>query len=82
MKRLAAVTVGLLFIGFMFSWQARDASGQDGWVTLFDGKSLENWNKVGDANWRLEDGAVVADRGNGFLVSKNSYGDFQLRAAG
>jgi hypothetical protein len=64
----------------MFSWQARDASGQDGWGTLFDGKSLENWKKVGDANWRLEDGAVVADRGNGFLVSKNSYGDFQLRA--
>ena len=39
-----------------------------------------NWNKIGDANWRIEDGAVVADRGNGFLVSKGTYGDFQLRA--
>jgi hypothetical protein len=49
-------------------------------VTLFDGKSLDNWAPIGDADWRLEDGAIVADKGNGFLVSKNSYGDFQLRA--
>src|SRR5207247_1655474 len=35
----------------------------------------------GDANWRAEDGAIVADKGKGgFLVSKNSYKDFQIRA--
>lgn len=52
-----------------------------GWVTLVDGQSgLENWNRVGDANWRPEGGAIVADKGKGgFLVSKNSYKDFQLR---
>jgi hypothetical protein len=47
---------------------------------LFDGKNLDHWNKIGDANWRIEDGAVVADKGNGFLVSNNTYNDFQLRA--
>jgi hypothetical protein len=54
-----------------------------GWITLVDGtpKSLENWNRVGDANWRAEGGAIVADKGQGgHLVSKNSYKDFQLRA--
>jgi hypothetical protein len=53
-----------------------------GWVTLIDGdKGLENWNRVGDANWRAEGGAIVADRGkSGFLVSKNSYQDFIIRA--
>ena len=51
-----------------------------GWVALFDGKSLDNWNKVGEANWRVEDGAAVADKGAGFLVSKEPYTDFQLRA--
>jgi hypothetical protein len=58
------------------------ASGQTdaGWVTLFDGKNLDNWSKIGDANWRLEDGVVVADKGDGFLVSKNTYADFELRA--
>ena len=44
-------------------------------------KSLDNWNRVGDANWRAEDGAVVADKGKGgHLVSKNSYKDFQISA--
>jgi hypothetical protein len=36
---------------------------------------------IGDANWRLADGAAVADRGkSGFLVSKKSYADFHIRA--
>ena len=44
-------------------------------------KGLENWNRVGDANWRAEDGAIVADKGKGgFLVSKYMYKDFQIRA--
>src|SRR5579859_1706704 len=51
-----------------------------GWITLLDGKTLENWNRVGDANWRIEDGAAVADAGNGFLVTKQTFGDFELRA--
>ena len=55
--------------------------GLGGGTALIDGaKGLENWNRVGDANWRAEDGAIVADKGKGgFLVSKGSYGDFQLR---
>jgi 3-keto-disaccharide hydrolase len=50
------------------------------WTTLFDGKNLDHWTKIGTANWRLEDGIAVADKGNGFLVSKDSYGDFELKA--
>lgn len=53
-----------------------------GWETLIDGdKGLENWNQVGGANWRAEDGAIVADHGKpGFLVSKQPYRDFEIRA--
>src|SRR6478609_5511165 len=53
-----------------------------GWETLLDGdKGLENFDRVGDANWRAEGGAIVADRGkSGFLVTKNSYKDFEVRA--
>ena len=53
-----------------------------GWETLVDGdKGLENFTRVGDANWRTEGGAIVADRGKGgHLVSKKSYGDFDMRA--
>ena len=80
MQRWPVLTTALLLIGFAAFSYSQQASGQTGWVTLFDAKNLDNWNKIGDANWRIEDGAVVADKGNGFLVSKNSYGNFQLRA--
>jgi hypothetical protein len=81
MQRGSAVIVGLLFIACTVSWPSHPASGQaaGGWVTLFDGKHLDNWQHIGDANWRLEDGSVVADKGSGFLVSKQAYTDFQLR---
>jgi hypothetical protein len=57
-------------------------SGGGGWTTLVDGGSgLDNWNRVGDANWRPEGGAIVADKGKGgYLVSKTPYRDFELRA--
>ena len=53
-----------------------------GWETLVDGdKGLENFSRLGDANWRAEGGAIVADKGKGgYLVSKNAYGDFEIRA--
>ena len=42
---------------------------------------LENFNRIGDANWRAEGGAIVADKGKGgHLVTKNSYKNFQIRA--
>lgn len=53
---------------------------QAGWTALFNGTSLEGWDKLGAANWRIEEGMLIADRGNGFLVSKASYGDFELQA--
>jgi hypothetical protein len=51
------------------------------WTTLFDGKSLDAFNKVGDANWRIADGAVQADKGmGGYLVTRQPYGDFEIKA--
>jgi 3-keto-disaccharide hydrolase len=66
------------------SGSATNANGSagSGWQTLVDGESgLANWNAVGDANWRVEGGAIVADHGKGgYLVSKQSYQDFEIRA--
>jgi type II secretory pathway pseudopilin PulG len=55
------------------------AQSDPGWISLFDGETLANWDRIGTANWRLENGAVVADDGRGFLVSKDAYKDFDLR---
>jgi hypothetical protein len=83
MKRLSLIIIiGLLTWGFTASGCVHRSGGQadTGWITLFDGTNLDQWNRIGNANWRLEDGAVQADKGSGHLVSKNSYTDFQIRA--
>jgi hypothetical protein len=57
--------------------------GGGGWTTLIDGdKGLDNFTRTGDANWRAEGDAVVADKAtvNSYLVSKDSYKDFEIRA--
>ena len=89
MKRWATLLSALLAIGaggVLLLQHAQNATAQTmapagaGWVTLFDGKSLDSFNKIGDANWRIEDGMIVADKGNGFLVTKNEYTDYEIKA--
>jgi hypothetical protein len=80
MQRLIAFVFGLVIIGLAAIWNSQQASSQGAWVTLLDGKNMGDWNVLGDANWRLEDGAVVTDKGNGFLVTKKSYKDFQIKS--
>jgi hypothetical protein len=80
MKRLlvAAAALALAACSSMPGWMPGG-----GWTTLIDGdKGMENFNVVGDANWRAEGGAIVADRAKtaGYLVTKESYKDFQIRA--
>jgi hypothetical protein len=81
MNRRSAISMGLALVGSAIFLQAHDASGQSGWITLFDGSNLNNFEPIGNANWRmLEGGVVQADVGSGFLVSKQEFGDFQIRA--
>lgn len=87
MKRFSTQFVWLMFIaGLTVLGCSSEVSGprDAGWITLLDGsnpKSLENWNRIGDANWRAEDGVIMADKGKGgHLISKDSYKDFQIRA--
>jgi hypothetical protein len=79
MKRMLVMTTALAFVGAAAFWH--DASGQTGpgWTQVFDGKSLDGFSTEGDANWRIEDGAIIADKGKGgHLVSKNSYKNFLI----
>jgi hypothetical protein len=50
-----------------------------GWIRLFDGQSLFGWESDGKANWRVEDGTLVADEGDpGFLMSQVRWSDYEL----
>jgi Domain of Unknown Function (DUF1080) len=80
MNLRSVIAAGLFLIGAAVLWQSHETFGQTGWKTLFDGSNLNNWEPIGNANWRLVNGIVQADLGNGYLVSKEDYADFDLRA--
>lgn len=81
MNRAIARTAAILATALLAAACASPRA-HDGWITLLGGESgLENWTRMGDANWRMEAGAVVADRGTiGFLVSKAAWRDVEVRA--
>ena len=81
-KSLSVLGAGLLAVALTLAG-CSSMPGQMKWTTLVDGASgLENFDRLGDANWRAEDGAIVADKARvaSYLVSKNSYKDFQIKA--
>jgi Domain of Unknown Function (DUF1080) len=87
MNRRLTLTTALLGIVLVALGCASQPYGDTGakWVTLIDGTTgLDNWIRVGDANWRAVDGTIQADqktdKANSFLVTKNSYTDFRIRA--
>jgi hypothetical protein len=84
MQRVArafVLAIGIGAVGFAVTPPASGQTGS-GWTQLFDGKTLGDWDRVGETNWRVEDGAIVADKrtsqGPAHLVSKNKYKDFQI----
>jgi len=80
MTRTLALTVTLVLIGFAGFQSSYVTSGQSDFKTILDGTSLKGWNVVGNANWSVADGAVQASMGTGFLVTPQTYTDFQITA--
>jgi hypothetical protein len=78
MKRIIAIVAGVaLMSGLAYAQEAK-------WTTIVDGKSMGDFTKVGSANWRVEDGSLVADKLDGkdpaYLVTKSKHKDFQIVA--
>src|SRR6201987_3004736 len=83
-RRTVRFALALTALGFSAGFLVQKAVSQEaGWVTLFDGKSLDGWDQVGESNWGVEDGAIVVDKmpgkDAGYLVTKNSYKNFVVR---
>jgi hypothetical protein len=76
-----ALGIGLLALGGPHGAYSQTGSG---WITLVDGKTMGDWDRIGDANWRMEDGALVADKktakGQNYLVGKTVYKDLEIYA--
>ena len=86
MFRLMSTALSLSFIAVIGAGCAsQPGANNDGSATLINGTAgLGNWNRVGDANWRAVEGAIMADKKEAkaisYLVSKNSYTDFAIYA--
>lgn len=85
MRRPSIPTLGLAFGLVLIALtglepKAFSQSGAE--ITLLDDKTMGEWDRIGDSNWRLEDGAIVADKKTtktpNYLVSKKSFKDFVL----
>jgi hypothetical protein len=85
MKRITALAAGIA-IGLAALQYSNPASSQSegGWITLLDNTKMGDWDEVGKANWEFKDGVLAADKLAGkdlsYLVTKNSYKDFQIKA--
>ena len=52
----------------------------DGWISLFDGETLFGWKHENKADWRVEDGAIVVEKGeNSLLVTTTQFSDYMLK---
>ena len=90
------ILVVLLLLGSLFSCREKQtktteeqsvilASEQMGFVSIFDGASLTNWE--GDSTyWRVENGSIIGEitpetllKTNTFLIYKNELNDFELK---
>jgi hypothetical protein len=84
MKPITLVTLSLATTLFTTLVGCASGGAATGWTTLVDGTNgLDNFNRVGDANWSATDGAIQASSSSkdpGYLVTKASYKDFMLRA--
>src|SRR5262245_15935004 len=83
-RRTVRFALAMTALGFLAGSLAPEAVSQEaGWVTLFDGKSFDGGDQVGESNWRVEDGAIVVDKmagkEPGYLVSKKPYKNFIVR---
>jgi hypothetical protein len=79
--RTTVVVIALVVAAIVgISHAPASAQTAAGWTNLFNGKDLSNWNVTGNADWRVTDGVIEASKARGFLVSKQSYGDFEMRA--
>ena len=79
--RTSAVILALCLVGAVGADRNFVAAAQagDGWTVLFDGENFDNFTMTGNANWRITDGVAEADVPRGYLVSKESYANFDLR---
>lgn len=79
---IALLTIGI-FSGLVIVGSMNPAAEEAGWISLFDGKTLDGWEQInGTAKYEAKDGTIVGTTAEGspnsFLCTKKHYSDFEL----
>ncbi len=78
-------TIATVFVlSLLPGWYAAAADDADGFVPLFDGKTLAGWDTMPGGKWEVKDGVIIgtsekSERRHGQLVSDKRYKDFTVR---
>ena len=78
-RTTALVVILLTFTGFISGAKSEETN----WTVLFDGKSLTNWEKVGNEQsvWEVKDGALCGSGPASMVVcTQGPYKNFRYRA--
>ena len=76
-QTVVAISVSCLLNAATVSLAAE--KDNEGFVSLFDGKTLKGWHLMNDAKFVAEDGVIKLNGGRGWLRSEKEYADFILR---
>ncbi len=58
----------------------KELPSKEKWTDLFNGKDLSGWHFIGNANWQVRNGQIVAGGGDGYLVSDQVYDHYEFQA--
>ncbi len=89
-SRCMRVSLVLFSVFAVALWTGSDASSlraeapkadKEGWISLFDGKTLDGWIPTGDKEaWTVKDGMLVGRGNTAHLFTKTEYTDFEFKA--
>jgi hypothetical protein len=79
--RTLVITLAIAAAAFAQQRGQRPAPPETGWVSLFNGKDLTGWVKVGNEKWTVEEGTIHGQgitKDYGYLMTEKDYKDFHL----
>ena len=72
------VTLSLVALSLLTAWSLA-AESEEGFVALFDGKTLNGW-QGGKDGYEIANGAIVCkEKGGGNIYTNEEYGDFHFK---
>ncbi len=81
-KRCVAQAVIVIAVSCLWGAPYKSAAAEkpeEGFVSLFDGKTLDGWHLMNGAKFVAQDGVIKLNGGLGWLRSDKEYSDFVLR---